>query len=202
MKKIYLLLSAALLVIVLVGGVVAAGAAMYVGRSDGPIVHAIIRTVPVPAARVGEHTILYSEYLEELDTMRTFLASEAAKEQGIEISFDATLEENIYEKLVNAAALEDVAQRYEISVTDVELLGFFDEVAQAASSTQTDIGTYLLETYGWNEEEFRQNVLRPALLEQKISAQLAATDPNNPDALALLISQRLSEDDVKRYVRF
>ena len=38
----------------------------------------------------------------------------------------------------------------------------------AASTTTPDVGVYLLKNFGWDEENFRQEVLKPALLEQHV----------------------------------
>ncbi len=201
MKKLFGILAGILIVVALGGAATGVAWAMYVNHSEGPVVRSVAGALPIPAGKVGEHTILYRDYLDAVDTMRVFLASDAAKEQGIDLTVDEELLENVYERLLNEAALEDVANEQGVTVTDAELLTFFSEVHAVASSTTSDIGTYLLETYGWNEEEFREKILRPALLEQKFAVQLSESGGTG-DEIVTYVAARMARDDVKRYMRF
>lgn len=195
---------AALFVVITAVGTAAGTAwAMYVKHSDSMTVRRIASAFSIPAARVGDRTVSYLDYLSAKETMRIFLASEAAAQQGISIPFDQELEKNIFEKLINEAALFDVAEARGIDVADSELRAFYADVVQAASGTTSDIGQYLLDTYGWDEETFRQRVLRVALTEEKLTASFAGDGASvDPAAVATAIRERLDRDDVKRYLRF
>ena len=101
------------------------------------------------------------------------------------------------------AAVEDLADQKKVTVSDEELRKYFaDVVTVAASSTGSDVGVYLLKNYGWNEEDFRQLVLRPALLQQRLSAALSAQAEGDPNALTQAVNARLKQNDVVRYMRF
>ena len=200
MKKIYLIMIGAVLIILLLAGALFTGWSMLAGRADNGYVSFVANVVPIPAAKVGSRTILYRDYLDSRETMRIFLASDAAKEQNLVVPFDATLEENILMRLMNEEALRDIAEQNDVSVPDEDLMAFFDEVTAAASSTAPDIGVYLLDTYGWDEQTFRNKVLYPALLEQKLYLELS--DKQSEKTFEQLIEERLAQDDVKRYVQF
>ena len=190
----------AVLAILVLGAVTATTWSIFVNRSENAVVRTISKTFPIPAAKLGDRTVLYRDYIDARDTMRIFLASDAAKEQGIAVPFDQTLEQNVLERLLHEQALYEIAEQYEVQVTDAELRSFFSEVTAAATSTAPDISVYLLQTYGWDEETFRQKVLRPALMEQKVSIEV--TKQNPASSLPILIVERIAQDDVKRYVRF
>ncbi|MCR4278692.1 MAG: SurA N-terminal domain-containing protein [bacterium] len=201
MKKINIIVSAVVVFVLLFGGVTGVAWAVYMRHSDVGIIRAISKTIPIPAAKVGDRTITYQDYLDSRDTIKIFLASDTAEEQGIVVPFDTELEKNILEKLVNEEALYDVSEGRGIEVSDSELQDFFNEVTDAASTTSPNIGEYLMQTYGWDEETFRQKILRPALFEEKLTASL--TEEGQPDgSLAFRIQERLDRDDVKRYLRF
>jgi len=201
MKKIHVILSAVVASVVLLGSVAGVAWAMYVGHSDSGLIRSISKVVPIPAARVGSRTITYQDYLDSRDTIKIFLASDAAAEQGIQIPFDTELEKNILEKLVNEQALYDVSEGRGIEVSDAELMDFFTEVTNAASTTAPNVGEYIFKTYGWDEATFRDKILRPALFEQKLTASL--TEEGQVDgSLAFRLQERMDRDDVKRYMRF
>jgi hypothetical protein len=188
--------------LVLLGATVGMGWEIFVKRSDGKIVRFVSSAVPIPAGRMGSRTVLYRDFLKARDTLKVFLASPAAKEQGMEVPFDINLERNVLEKLLVQEALEELAEERKIAVSEEELRKYFTEVLAATSSTTPDVGVYLLENFGWNEEDFRQQVLRPSLLEQKLGQELATSQPNDPDALNRLVAARMEKGDVVRYVRF
>ena len=191
-----------LLVLALLGGAVYLGVQIYVNRSDSPVIRKITEVLPIPAARLGSHVVLYRDFTESRDTLRRFLDSPAAKEEGLNVQYDASLEQNALEKLLVQQALEEIAAQNKVTVTDDELRQYYSEVLAATSSTTANPSQYLLDNFGWNEEDFRQNVLRPALLEQKISAALAGENATDTDALNRAVAARMEQPDVVRYVRF
>jgi hypothetical protein len=175
---------------------------IFVKRSDAGYIRSVTSVLPIPAARVGSRVVLYREFLSSRETLKTFLASPAAKEQGMSVPFDANLERNALEKLLVQRVLEGIAEERHVAVNEEELRQYFSEVLSATSSTTPDVGSYLLQNFGWSEDDFRQNVLKPALLEQKISAALAEEANDDPDALNRMVAQRMERGDVVRYVRF
>lgn len=196
---IFVILAAALTAL---GGAAAIFSTVFIAHSDQALVRRVCGILPVPAARLGQKTILYRDFLASRDTLRLFLKSEAAREQSVNVIFDAQAEKSLLEKMLQDAALEELAEQKNIVVTNEELRSFFSDVVSAAASTTSDIGLYLLKNFGWSEEDFRQKVLRPAILEQHLTAELAKEQPDDPDALALYLSSRLKQNDVVRYLRF
>lgn len=190
------------LFLLLLGGTAFMAWQIFVKRSDAGYVRSISSALPIPAARLGSRVVLYRDFLNSRETLKTFLASPAAKEQEMNVPFDANLERNALEKLLVQEALEEIAEERQIVVTEEELRQYFTEVLSAASSTTPDVGSFLLQNFGWNEEDFRQQVLRPALLEQKISADLAQEAGAESDALNRRVAARMEQADVVRYLRF
>jgi hypothetical protein len=201
-RVLFLIVGAVVIVLALLGSIALASWSIFVKRSDGPAVRAITNALPVPAARLGSRTVLYRDFVHSRDTLKTFLASPAAQQEGMATPFDANLEKNALEKLLVQEALEELAAERNVTVTEEELRQYYSEVLSATSSTTPDVGKYLLETFGWNEEDFRQQVLRPALLEQRLSLQLTEEQAEDPNALATYMDARLKKEDVVRYVRF
>ncbi|MFH1078177.1 MAG: SurA N-terminal domain-containing protein [Patescibacteria group bacterium] len=192
----------AVVLIAVLGLGVAVSSAVFASRSDSGLIRGLSSILPIPAAKVGSRTVLYRDFLKTCDTVKAFIASDAAKEQGLNVPFDATLEKNAFEKLIRQAAIEEFAAETGIEVTDAELRAFFTDVVAAASSTTPDVGVYLLENFGWNEEDFRQNVLKPALLEQRVGTKLTEEAEGDTMAFTAWLEERLAKPDVVRYVRF
>lgn len=201
-RMVMTIVVAAVVVVLALGSVVGFTYAVYVARSENPVVRAIAGVLPIPAAKVGNRTILYRDYLTTYDTVKTFVNSKAAKDQNLNVPINADLAKSTLEKLIYQAALSELAEQKKVTVSDTELRAFFTDVVSAASSTTPDVGVYLLENFGWNEEDFRQNVLQPALLEQKLGTELMNENNGDANALTDYMTKRLAEPDVVRYLRF
>lgn len=201
-KRTYAVLGAGSLAVLILFALFSFSRAVFVNKSESRSVRAVSDVLPVPAARLGARWILYRDYLRARDTLRAFLASPAAREINIQAPLNADLEKNVLERLLTKAALEEFAAQKNISVTEAELRRAFSEALVASSSTAPDVSVYLLETYGWNEEDFRQEVIRPAVLEEKLVEKLKAEGEGDEGALGKYLSQRLQEKNVVRYLRF
>jgi hypothetical protein len=201
-RAISIILVIIVVLLALLGGAAFLGWEIFIQRSDAPVIRTIADVVPIPAARLGSRVVLYRDFVRSRDTLRKFLESPAAKQEGLNVPFDETLEQNALEKLLVQQALEELAEQRHVVVTDDELRQYYSEVLASTSSTTQNPSQYLLDNFGWDEEDFRQNVLRPSLLEQKLTTSFAEENPSDTDALNRAIAARMEQKDVIRYVRF
>jgi hypothetical protein len=174
---------------------------VYYRRSDAKIVR--IMGSWLPAARLGSHGISYGDFIHTRDTVKTYLTSDAAKQQGFvggltpEIEKKATIE-----RLLRDAALDEYATEHSITVPDEDVRAAFANMVAANSSTTPNVAEYLAKNFGWNEDDFRRNVVRPALIEEKIALSMASTTQEQLAKLEEYLDTRLAKDDVKIYLRF
>ncbi len=189
-----------LLIVLTVGaGLVIQG--IYTKQTESSSARLAAKVFSLPAANVNGKSLKYERFLQTRDAVRKFINSEAGKDVGATMPPEKELNENILEQLIRQKLVEAVAEEKDISVTDEEVNQIFDEVAaQAASSTQSTISEYLQDNYGWNEDNFREYVLRPALLEQKVG-QAIGTDAD-PYALENLLLANRQDPKVVVYLRF
>lgn len=175
---------------------------VYVLRSDGKVIRAIAKGFP--AARVGSQTIPYGRFLEVRDTMRVYLASDAAKAAGGSVtSLTPDLEKNIVDRLERDAAMKQLADARHAVVTDDQIHEAFTELLAHTSSSESDINKYLADNYHWTKSDFEQNVIRPSLLETELAKTYPASSTDDSfAAFDAAITDRLKQPDVKIYLRF
>ncbi|MBD3281129.1 hypothetical protein GF391_00080 [Candidatus Uhrbacteria bacterium] len=195
-------LSAALLLVIVITltvGITIYG--IYTEQNDGTASRFVAKALALPAASVEGRKVAYTRFLLTRDAVKRFINSEAGQDVGAAMPPEDQLNQNILEQLIRQQMVAAIAAQKQVTLSDEEVDEVFNEVAsQAASSTQSDIDTYLRDNYGWNQDNFREYVLRPALLEQKLAQQLSTG--SNPVALEnLLITKRQSEDVVV-YLKF
>ncbi len=174
---------------------------IYIDQNDGSMSRFVAKAFSLPAASVEGRKVTYERFLNTRDAVRRFINSEAGQEVGAAMPPDNQLNQNILEQLIRQKMVAVIADEKQISVSDEELDEVFNEVAaQAASSTESDINTYLRDNYGWNRQNFREYVLQPALLEQKLAQNVASE--TDPMVLENMLAGRRQGEDVVVYLRF
>jgi parvulin-like peptidyl-prolyl isomerase len=163
----------------------------YVKHMEGPAVRAVAGALPVPAARFAGHSVLLRDYLRDVRSIGTFLASEEAKKQGLNRAMTDADREQALERLLKELALEELAYKRKVEVTDEEVQDALMREFNPQGSMEQDFESLIMQTY-----------VRPALLTRRLSASFAADHGNDPQALDRYLEERIQEPDAVRYVRF
>jgi hypothetical protein len=170
---------------------------------ENPAVVSIARTVPIPAARIAGHTILLRDYFRDVAAIKTFLASDEAKAQGISRSIADDDRKQAIERLLTESALSEAASLRNIpAISDAEVDQMIDTQLGATGTNHGDLVKKIQQTYGWSYDDFRAHIARPALLTRYLSASFASDHPNDENALQQYLDDRLKRSDVVRYVVF
>jgi hypothetical protein len=200
-QKILVISTALLLVIILTAGAGLVMRGIYTKQTETASARFLAKAFALPAANVNGKTVKYERFLQTRDAVRKFINSEAGKDVGATMPPEKELNENILEQLIRQKLVEALAEEKGLIVADEEVNQVFSEVAaQAASTTQSTIGEYLQDNYGWNENDFREYVLRPALLEQKVGQ--AVGSEADPYALENTLLANRQKPEVIVYLRF
>jgi hypothetical protein len=178
---------------------------IYAKQADGASTRVIAKTFALPVAYVGKRSVSYTRFLETRDAVERFINSEAGQEVGASMPSRNELSKNIMEQLLRQKMVEEFAAKQNVTVTkeDIDLI-FEQIVTEAAAQDTNDIGKYLQDNYGWNEQNFRDYVLRPAVLEQKTAMALAggSFETGDPYALEDALINRRQASDVVIYLNF
>ena len=201
-KKALSLLIASVAVLAMVGTTGFVVYQVYFKVSENGPGRAIASSLDLPAARVGGMKISYADYADTMDAVRKFINSEAGKQVGSNMPPENELKKNVLDRLVRQAVVQEYAGQHNITVADDDVRKVFaDVVRSAASSSIPDVAQYLYKNYGWNEEQFRVKVLRPALLEQKVTVELSKAKEGDANAFETYLAERLAKPDVATYIQ-
>lgn len=171
-------------------------------NASGPV-RVMARVLNLPAAKVGSQSVSYDRFLMTRDAVVMFINSEAGQEVGAYMPPEKELNDNILERLIRQAMIADLAKQKGIMVDDEQVNLVFEDVkSAAASSTTPDVGEYLWKNYGWQEADFKEEVLRPALLEQDLATAMAQESEGNQYALEEALAKKRAEPDVVVYLKF
>lgn len=164
---------------------------------QGPTARKAIDTIPYPAATVNGETVLYSEYLDDLDTLKRFYENQ--KEQGMsaeDMPSEDEFRSNAMERLIFTTVLEQEAENRGITVSQEEIDAEYDKLAEQ-SGGESAMEAELQATYGWSPEKFKKKVLGSYLLQTKLAESLAEDDELNSDTMDTIaeIQQKLEEGE-------
>lgn len=202
MKKRSLAISLAVVALFLVVGLFGLwmSNAVYIKRQDTPFIRKTASWLP--AAKVGNRTITYGDFLASRDAIYVYMASQAASDAGLAGPVTPQVEKNALDRLVREAIEKEYAEQKGIRVTDEDVRVAFAELILSTSSTIPNVAQYLQDTFKWTEEDFREKVLRPSLLEGKVAESMSSSTDDQLTLLETYVSKRQSEKDVKIYLKF
>ncbi|MFH1620652.1 MAG: SurA N-terminal domain-containing protein [Patescibacteria group bacterium] len=190
-----------LLIIIAVAGVsIWLSSAIYGHREDSRVVRIIGSWLPV--ARVGSKKISYGEFLDNMDTVRIYLSSEAAKDSGMAGPITPDVEKNSLDRMVRELIVKQMAEEKSVTVPDEDVRDSFANLVAMTSSTVPNVAQYLNESFHWTEEQFRAKVIYPALLEEELATTFSSSTDEQVMLLEQEIRKRLAGKDVKYYLKF
>ncbi|MEN9557985.1 MAG: hypothetical protein RL141_354 [Candidatus Parcubacteria bacterium] len=174
---------------------------VYVRHWEGPVVTAVAKVIPVPAASLGDRRVLLREYLADVRSVKIFLASEEATAAGVarDIAIDDRRE--ALERLLHERALQETAEARAITVTPEQTKAVMDEFGVSATSTEA-FADFLERGYGWTVADFESHVVQPLILTRLLSSSFAADHDGDLTAFDQYLLERLARKDVVRYIRF
>ncbi len=177
------------IVVILAGSVGGVLAAIYKYNWQGPISDAILKAVPLPVASVNGHNIRFSDFRSDLNALNTYFAKAKAEGQIQEMPTVAQNEKQALDRLIRAEILDEETAKRNLAVTEADKDAEFQNLAQQAGG---DPATEINALYGWTIQQFKDKVIGPYLLEQKLAEQLSK-DPALDQAAKDKATQVLAE---------
>ncbi len=179
--KPWMLIVSALVVALLMAIFMFFANSFYWHPQDRPWIRKTAISLHLPVARVGSHAVSYEQYYVQQDATRTFLRSPAAQGENLPTDVDARSNQTLLTQLIRAAAVQELADEHKLTLTNQDVDKTYSEIINRAG-TSTNLGEvamYLKDTFGWTEDQFKQNVVRPATLETAVKQEAY----NNDNAL-------------------
>jgi hypothetical protein len=190
----------AVVVIALVGASVFLWNAYY-RHAEGAFTTRVANTFPIPAAKIGNRTILLREYLKDVKSIQIYLSSDEASSTGMARPFSNEDRMNALERLVRQEALEELAEARSVEVTGEQMEAVMKELNVTATTTEA-FQFFIAKNYGWDMDDFASHVARPLVLTRLLTESYAADHGGDLTALTAYVEERIKRPDVVRYVKF
>lgn len=159
------------------------GYGIYRRHWQGDFMYTLSAAVPYPAILVDWEIVRYRTYLDELRTLERYWAKERANSNvWLGIPNQDEIRERLINKLVEEKLLEIWARKNSLAVSQDEIDREWRRL-QSQESATAEVRAFLDSNYGWGEAKFKERVLRPFLLQQKVKVALAQAQPKSDDQL-------------------
>ncbi len=173
--KIFMALG--LVVLVLLGVVGAGVYRAYAKLASDKFTMKIAEVLNLPAAKVGENSVPYVDFVEDLKAIRTVrdfdkaqeaITGQAGPNAGLT---DEQMPQEVIRRLVSNLLSGEAAKKYELAVEDEDIKEVKDKLL-AQFQDEAGLDAELIQHYGWNYANFETKVIRPFILQRKLLDKL------------------------------
>lgn len=167
-------------VLIAIGGLalllVGSTALVYMRPPTDGFVRGASKTLPYPAAVVGNDVITLAEYLAERDALNSYFESNAQTES---VPSEEEITKNILDTLVHKAAVQQLADQAGVVLDPARADAFFSDAVGGADPVAFEAEVQSM--FGWTTAEFRERVINPVVLAMQLGEALA-DDTGRQDA--------------------
>lgn len=155
----------------------------------------VTKILPYPAAIVDGSVILWSSYQENLATLERFYQIQRDHAAlGSVVPSENEMQKRVLDRLIRDRLIENLAARYDISVSYDDVLKAYNQalintavttapLARERVAAELKAETTLKSQYGLSAGEYREKMLRPFLISQRLQEKLAQDNTLNADKL-------------------
>ena len=171
-KRLFLFCFIGLVAVAAVLCVVVAAVRIYSRAANDSFSLAVAKTFRLPAAKVNGLPILYADYAEDLKAINTMQAYSQAN--GGNPTGNLTPEQmsdQVLLRLVSNVLLNQAAKEYNVSVAAQDVTDLTTQVLQQFK-TPAEADSELMQRYGWNLVTYQQKVMKPYILQNKLTEKI------------------------------
>ncbi len=159
----------------------------------------VARALSLPAVRLQDKKIPYTEYIEDLRAIRVMKAYDTAQRAaglaaertpGADLT-EQQMTDQVLWRLVNNEIVKAAAEQYGIAITDDEVKTLKDEMLKNFES-ETALELELLKRYGWTIADYEKKVVRPFILQSKLAKKITE-DPEAKESIRVQAQKVLEE---------
>lgn len=132
----------------------------------------VAKYIPFPVATIGGDWLSYYEYQKDVPNIASFLERNAEPDAAAQLNLTHGVYTRriILNKMVGESVLDSIAAERKVTVTQADIDETYNGYVQQ-SGNAADVEKYIQQLYGWTVAEFKQKLIRPQVVQDKIAAQ-------------------------------
>jgi parvulin-like peptidyl-prolyl isomerase len=177
------------ILIILAGYVILAGIIIYFFGANNTLIKKTAQILPYPVAIVGDSIITVDKLGKNLDSAKRFYESQDFSDMGVRIDF--TTEDGkkrleikkkyILNKMIEDKVIETEAIKRGIRITP-EIISQEVDRQMKEYNSESYVKENLAKLYGWNIEDFKENIVKPDMYREKLFEKIKEEDPSFKEA--------------------
>jgi len=183
-----------LILVILVGLVLFGMLGVYVFKSTNFVFRGLSRIIPYPAVVVNWDFVGYDDYSDNIVTMRRFLSNEEEV-----VVTEEEIRDRVLNRLIANAVLEQMADERDIKVFDYEIEKVF-QAAIEGLNPEEEIEKDLKKLFGWNTDEYKKNVVRPFVLQNKLTKAIYDDQADAAEQFAIFLQEEIATAKIIYFV--
>ncbi len=173
-KKIFLYSIAIFLFVILVGSGIWGTLRVRAGKIDG-FSYYTAKALHLPLMSVNGQKIAYASYLDDMKAIKIMKAYEETNNpEAVASLTDEQMSDQVIWRLVNNVMVAQVADTMNVKVEKTDVEDLKKKVLEGDIKTEDELEKELLKRYGWNLDAYESKVIRPFVLQSKVSEKITS----------------------------
>ncbi len=143
--------------------------------ANNPLTMTAARIVGLPAGFVNGHYLSYTGFQEDLAAVRHFYNFQLSKNPSFTVPPLSEMQKGVWDRMARQVILKEQVKVFNVSVSTQEIDDEYGKLVTDLGSKEEAEKT-LKETYGWDGAQFKNKVLEPFLLQEKITQASSTLD--------------------------
>ncbi len=162
-----------IVVVIIIGWYVALGVGVYSGRWHGAKTERLLRWTPLPVATVGWQPLSYATYLDQRQAVDHYTKYVQTSSAGVyQAQSAADTSATALTKMIRLKASEKLLKKLKVAVSVADInQAYTSQLVQNGNADQ--VKATIRQLYGWSPEQFKQQVIRPAIIRDKLQEKLS-----------------------------
>lgn len=183
-KKIFLYSIAIFLFVILVGSGIWGTLRVRAGKIDG-FSYYTAKALHLPLMSVNGQKITYANYVDDMKAIKIMKAfEETTNPEAVASLTDEQMSDQVIWRLANNVMVAQVANTMGLKVEKADVDDLKKKVLEGDIKTEDELEKELLKRYGWNLAAYESKVIRPFVLQSKVSEKIT-TDTTTLSAIRL-----------------
>lgn len=157
----------------------------------------------LPAGFVNSHRLSYINFQEDLTAVKHFYDFQSRQNPDRPFPSDQELQKSVWDRLAKNILMEKMANSAKVTVSQKELNQEFENVVKDLGSPEA-AEKMLTETYGWTAQQFKDKILYPYLLQEKLGNASSTIDllkNEKKDNLEDYLNELLTRAKIWKWIR-
>jgi len=154
------------------------------GATDG-FTYYSAKFMHLPLMSVDGQKIAYVDYLDDMEAIKTMKNYEKESNAGVVSDLtEEQMSDQVVWRLANNAMVSQIAKKFDVKVEKKDIEDLKTQVLQQFKSEE-ELENELIKRYGWNLKLYETKVIRPFVLQSKVSEKIQT----DKDAINTVLSQ-------------